>query len=183
MIDRMIGAARLDPRVYEELEADPSATRQATVVIIIVALIGGFGSAIDLMMSNTLGDVPGGAIGVIVLQIITALIGWSIWALITYVVGTAIFNGTADWGELLRALGFAQTPGVLNFFAFIPWLGILVSALVGFWQLLAGLIGVRQALDFSTRNAVLTVLIGWIIQFVLRIFITTGSAGIFGLFG
>lgn len=185
MIDRLIGAARLDPRVYEEVEADTSATLQAAIIVIIVALLGGFGSAIDLMISgaDTLLDVPGGPVGVVVVQIIVALIAWGVWALITYVVGTAIFDGTADWGELLRALGFAQVPGTLNFFTFIPCLGGLVFALAWLWQLLAGLIGIRQALDLSTSKAILTVLIGWVVKLVLQIFVTTGSAGLFGVFG
>jgi hypothetical protein len=185
MIDRMIGAARLNPRIYEEVEADTSATFQAAIVVIIVALFAGVGSAIGLIIfdTNALFDVPGGPIGVVVARIIAALVGWGVWALITYIVGTAVFDGTADWGELLRALGFAQTPGILSFFSFIPCLAGAISALVGLWTLLASLIGVRQALDFSTRKAVLTVLIGWLIYFVLNIFFTTGSAGIFGLFG
>lgn len=185
MIDRMVRAARLDPRVYEEVEADTSATFQAALVVAIIALFGGFGSAVSLIMfdTETLFEVPGGPIGVIILQIIVALIGWGIWALITYVVGTAIFDGTANWSELLRVLGFAQTPGLLNLFSFIPLLGLLISAFVGLWQLLAGLIGVRQALDFSTSNAALTILIGWIIWFLLRIFVTVGGAGLFGVLG
>lgn len=184
MLDRMIGAARLNPRVFEEVEADASATGQAAIVVIIVALCGGIGSAIGLLIfdAGTLLDVPGGPIGVIVARVITALIAWAAWALVTYIVGTAIFEGTADWGQLLRALGFAQTPGILNIVSFIPCLGALVSALAGLWVLVASLIGVRQALDFSTSKAVLTVLIGWIIYFVLNIFVTTGSAGLFGLF-
>lgn len=185
MINRMIGAARLNPRVYEEVEADTSATLQAALVVTIVALFAGIGSAIGAIMfnANALFDVPGGPIGVVVVRIVVALVGWGVWALITYVVGTAIFEGTADWGELLRALGFAQTPGILSIFSFIPCLGAIIGAIVSLWVLLASLIGVRQALDFSTSKAVQTVLIGWLINFVLNIFVTTGSAGLFGLFG
>ncbi len=158
---------------------------QAAIVVIIVALLAGLGSAIGLIIfeADTLFDVPGGPLGVIVVRVITALVGWAVWALITYVVGTTVFEGTADWGELLRVLGFAQTPGILNFLSFIPCVGALIAALAGLWQLAASLIGVRQALDFSTSKAVLTVLIGWVIYVVLNIFVTTGSAGVFGLFG
>lgn len=185
MIDRMIGAARLNPKVYEEVEADTSATFQAAMVVTIAALFAGVGSAIGFIIfdANTLINVPGGPVGIIVARILIALIGWGVWALITYIVGTAIFEGTADWGELLRALGFAQTPSLLNFLSFIPCLGGFISALVALWVLLASLIGVRQALDFSTGKAVLTVLIGWVIYIVLNIFVTTGTAGILGLFG
>ena len=38
MIKRMMGAAKLDTAVYEEVEADSSATRQAMAVVVLVAL-------------------------------------------------------------------------------------------------------------------------------------------------
>lgn len=183
MIDRMIGASRLNPRVYEELEADTAATMQAALVVVLVGLLAGLGTALGLVLfdPDVLAGIPGGAIGIILIQVISALIGWGVWALITYVVGTAIFEGTADWSELLRTLGFAQSPGVLNFLSFIPILGGLIAALVWLWQLFAGLIGVRQALDFSTRDAVLTILVGWIIRVVLNVFVTFGSASLGGI--
>ncbi len=204
MIDRMIGAARLNPKVYEEVEADTSATSQAALVVILVGVLGGLGSAVGLILfrADVLSTLPGGSlVGSIVVvlgQILTALLGWGVWALVTYVVGTSIFEGTADWGELLRALGFAQSPGILGVLKFmtyaepsglfgllacIRFLGLLIGALVGLWMLLASLIGVRQALDFSTRKAVLTILIGWTIRIVLDVFVTFGNAGLFGLFG
>ena len=44
MIRRMIGAARLKSEIYEEVEADKSATRQAMLVVVIVALATGIGN-------------------------------------------------------------------------------------------------------------------------------------------
>jgi hypothetical protein len=44
----------------------------------------------------------------------------------------------------------------------IPLLGGLVHAAVGIWMLVAGIIAIRQALDFSTGRAILTAIIGWI---------------------
>jgi hypothetical protein len=37
-----------------------------------------------------------------------------------------------------------------------------VHAAVGIWMLVAGIIAIRQALDFSTGRAILTAIIGWI---------------------
>ena len=42
--DRMIGAARLEVRTYEEVEADTSATSQAIGVVLLSSLAGGIGS-------------------------------------------------------------------------------------------------------------------------------------------
>ena len=80
MIKRMIGAAKLDKAIYENVEADTSATRQALMVVVLVALatgIGAFGS--------------GGPLGLVVG--IAAGIGlWALWAWITYFVGTTILK-------------------------------------------------------------------------------------------
>jgi hypothetical protein len=150
MTDRMKGAAMLDIPTYEEVEADASATTQAAGVVAIVAVcsaIGGWNAGI--------GAILGGLIG--------AILGWLVWAGITYVIGDKLFGGTATWGELLRTLGFAQSPGVLYILAFIPLLGGAVRLAVGIWILIAGIIAIRQALDFSTGKAVLTAVIGWVI--------------------
>lgn len=145
----MIGAARLDVNTYEEVEADQSATGQAALVVAIVAIASAIGS---------LGDGGSG----IIAGVLTAVVGWLLWAGITYVIGDKLFGGTATWGELLRTLGFAQSPGVLLILGIIPLLGGLVHVAVAIWMLVAGIIAIRQALDFSTGKAILTAIIGWI---------------------
>ena len=44
MVDRMIRASRLDVHIFEEVEADTSATRQALSVVVLVALATGMAS-------------------------------------------------------------------------------------------------------------------------------------------
>jgi hypothetical protein len=155
IIDRMRGAATLDIATYEEVEADTSATGQAAIVVIISAIA----SAIGAMG-------PGGPSVVGVL--IGSLISWLLWAGITYVIGDKIFGGTATWGELLRTLGFAQSPRILLVLGIIPVFGYLVWFAVAAWVLVAGIIAIRQALDFSTQKALLTALIGWAIVYVAQ---------------
>ena len=154
MIKRMIGAAKLDVAIYEEVEADTSATRQAMVVVVLVALATGIG---------TLGS--GGPVGLVV-GIVPGLGLWGLWAWITYFVGTTLLKTAeteANWGQLARTLAFAQSPGVLKVFGFIPVLGPLVFAIASIWQLVAMVIAIRQALDYtSTWRAVGVAVIGFI---------------------
>jgi len=154
MIKRMIGAAKLDTTIYEEVEADKSATQQALAVVVLVALATGIG---------TFGS--GGPVGLVVG--IAAGIGlWALWAWITHFVGTSILKATeteANWGQLARTLGFAQSPGVLKVFGFIPVLGPVVFVLASIWQLVAMVIAIRQALDYtSTWRAVGVAVVGFI---------------------
>jgi hypothetical protein len=51
---------------------------------------------------------------------------------------------------------------VLVILAFLPILGGLIRVVVAIWMLIAGIIAIRQALDFSTGKAVATALLGWL---------------------
>ena len=98
----MIGAAKLRRETYEEVEADRSATLQALSVVILVALATGIGSL-------GLGGLSGLTRGILV-----GIVGWAFLAWVTYFVGTTIFRTPqtqADWGQLARTLGYAQSPG------------------------------------------------------------------------
>jgi hypothetical protein len=111
LTDRMIRAARLETSVYEEVEADPAATQQALWVVIIAAAAEGIGIAIRAAMQGRAGGV---IIVGLILGIISALIGWIVWSYVTYFIGTRLFRGTATPGEMLRTIGFAQSPRVLD---------------------------------------------------------------------
>jgi len=120
----------------------------------------------------------GGGLGAMLGGLIAALVGWVLWAGVTYLIGDKVFGGTATWGELLRTLGFAQSPGVLYILAFIPLLGWVVRFGVAVWVLVAGVIAIRQALDFSTGKAVLTAVLGWVAMVILGVLV----GGLFGGF-
>ena len=106
LVDRMVRAAKLDPALYEEVEADTGATGQAMTVVVLSALAAGVGAW----------GGEGGT-GAVVGTIILALAGWFIWAGLTYILGTKLFPGprtTSNLGELLRTIGFASAPGMLR---------------------------------------------------------------------
>ena len=161
MTERMIGAARLDVATYEEVEADTSATGQAMAVVALSSLAAGLGNILNGGVTGVIGGV------------IAALISWAIWAGLTYIIGTKLLpepQTKADFGQLLRCLGFASAPGVLLVFVIIPLLGTLVAIIVAFWTLATMVVAVRQALDYkSTARAVGVCVIGWFVAVAIRI--------------
>lgn len=161
IVDRMRGAAMLDVATYEEVEADNEATGQAAVVVVIVAIC------------SAIGAVWRGGPSIIAAPI-AAVLGWLLWSAVTYLIGDKVLGGTATWGELLRTIGFAQSPGVLMIFGIIPVLGGVVRAVVAIWLLIAGVIAIRQALDFSTGKAIVTALLGWLAVVFLTFLTGTG---------
>jgi hypothetical protein len=162
LTDQMVRAARLDVNLYEEVEADTTQTQNALIVVIISALASAIAAAIGA--SNNVGG-PGPIVGLIG-GLIAAVVGWVIGAGCIYFVGTRLFGGVATWGEVMRTLGFAQTPGILNIFAFIPFLGGLIGIVATIWVIVANVIAIRQALDVSTGKAIVAGIIGGIIAFI-----------------
>ena len=91
--NRIIRAARLDVALYEEVEADKSALGQAMGVVVLSSVAAGIGS-------TSKAGLLGMLIGVVV-----SLVGWYIWAYLTYFIGTKLLpepQTKADHGELLR---------------------------------------------------------------------------------
>jgi hypothetical protein len=178
MFNRVTRAAMLDVNLYEEVEADTSLNQEALIVVILVSILSGIGGFLQGVFS---GDI-GAALLALVVGVVLGVVSYYIWAYVTYFVGTNLFGGTADAGELLRVLGYASGPRVLGVLGFIPCVGGLAGAVGAIWALVAGVIAVREALDFDTTKAVLTVIIGWVIVFAISIVVGLvfgiGAAGL-----
>lgn len=160
-LDRMKGAAFLDVDTYEEVEADKTSTPEAGGVVALVAVATAIGAV----------GAGGASATIIAGALISAVVGWLLWAGITYIIGDKMLGGTATWGELLRTLGFAQSPGILLVFAAVPGLHVIVSLLVGVWQLVTCVIAIRQALDFGTGKAILTAITSVIVIAITKLVI------------
>jgi hypothetical protein len=163
ILNRVIRAALLDVAFFNEVESDTSLNTEALLVVIIVSIAGGIGAFIGTLFTGKIGA----AVLALFVSIILGVVNYYIWAYVTYFVGTNLFEGTADTGELLRVLGYASGPRLLSVFSFVPCLGAIIGFAVAIWALVAGFIGVREALDLDTGKTLVTVIIGWIIIFII----------------
>mgnify|MGYP001077808396 CR=1 FL=1 len=181
LISRMIRAAKLEVNLYEEVEADTTANGQALRAVVLVSLATGIGTGIaGLSNMGGLWFIWGLFIG-----LIGSILGWLAWSFITYFIGTTIFKGpetSATWGELLRTIGFSNSPGVLRLLSFIPFLGGIIVFVASVWSLIAGVIAVRQALDFSTGRAIGTCIVGWLVYMLILFLVSTFLLGVGPLF-
>ena len=159
-VDRIIRACKLDVSLYEEVEADTSATFQAALVVVLSSLAAGVG-ALHLGASN------------FIMAPLLSLVSWYIWAYIIYFIGAKLFpepSTKADHGELLRTIGFSSAPGLIRVFGFTPELMSITFIGSGIWMLVAMIIAVRQALDYqSTWRAIGVVVIGFLIQAIFLV--------------
>ncbi len=144
MLQRMLSAAMLNPAVYADVEHDRGATIQALLVVVLVSIAGGVGG----LLSGDVDIVRG-----LIFGVIRGVLSWAMWALAALLIGTTILKTPqteADWGQVARGTGFAQTPGLLNVLVFIPIVGGIVGFLVFIWQLAGMLFAIRESLDYSS---------------------------------
>jgi hypothetical protein len=174
MVDRMMRAVRADVAFYEEAESNPSLTQEAYTIVGIIAVINAVVALIGGVMA---GDMGAALLGAIV-SAVAVFVGYLIWSYLTYFIGTRVFNGTADVGELQRTLAYAMTPQILSgLLGLIPLVGACVGIIPALWSLYLGVVAVRQALDFDTGKAVLTTGAAWIVQFVIFFLVTSVLVG------
>jgi len=161
---RVTGAMRLDPAVYEEVEADRGALPQALLVVLLASAAAGIGAP---------GELSARGIGI---RAVVALVSWLGWAAIVLQLGGGPLRTAetrVDLTQLLRTLGFAAAPGLIQVAgAFRPLAGP-AQAIAWIWMFAAMVMAVRQALDFTrTERALLVCLAG-----------ITGALGIAMLLG
>ena len=179
-VERVIGAAKLDAQTYEEVEADKGAIGQALGVVVLSSIAGGIGAAAGQ------GEATGTAMVILaVVYTIIDLIGWFIWAFLTFLIGTKLMpepQTQSDMGELLRTTGFSAAPGMLKVLGVIPFVGVVVRIVVYVWMLAAFVVAVRQALDYqSTGRAVVVCLIGWVVQLIFVLVVAVALIAMVGI--
>jgi hypothetical protein len=161
-VQRLVGAAALDPAIYEDVEADTGATAQAFAVVLLSSIAGGIGVR----------GLSGGPVNIAFFSMV-ALLAWIAWALVTYAIGAFLLpepQTDVELGQLMRTIGFASTPGLLRILGAIPPLAWPVIAATSIWMLLAMVVAVRQACDFtSTARAVAVCLGGWVLAMAVAI--------------
>lgn len=148
ILRRMLRAALLEPALYEEVEADRGATRQACLVVVLSAVAAGIGGLERHGVLAILGYT------------LAASVGWLIWAYVAFWIGTRLLPGPethADPGQLARTLGFSSAPGILRVFALVSPIASAVFLVSTLWMLVAMVVGVRHALDYSSNWRALAV--------------------------
>jgi len=162
-VRRLTGAAMLDPGTYEEIEADRGATIQAIGVVVLASLAAGVGAR------GAAGARP--VLAFFALGTFVSLALWAAFAALTHQIGSRLLpvpETRVDAGQLLRTLGFAAAPGLFQIFAVFSGWTIPIFSLAIAWTLVASVVAVRQALDYSsTRRAVAVCALAWLLALLI----------------
>ena len=175
---RMWRASLLHADTYEEVEADRGAIGQAFAIVLMASGAGALGTWIRVATGNPL---PENALPLpihLALIVLEPLTVWLLSSAFTYMVGATFLRGPeteTDYAEVLRTTGFAFSPGLLLFFVWLPpmELGLAMWTLARLWILVAAVVAVRQALDFTTIRAIGTfgaaALLMWLVLWGLSV--------------
>ena len=176
MIDRIIRAIRLDPTLYRTVADDDQYTGEGIIIILAVAALSALGAAIGAAVGD------GRPVLTFIVQLANTLVmGWLLWAVIAYFIGTAL-GGRSGITEMARTLAYANAPGLLGLFAPTPCIGpfLLLAAFV--LTIAAGVIAIRESMEFETTKAVVTAILGFGAFIVVRVVIglLMGGLGVLG---
>lgn len=158
-------AAIFDRRSFDGWLFDASATADAALVVLGVAVTIAVATLVRLSVGlSGLSLVLGSAI--------ESLASWVLLGAATWFAGTRLFEGVGDWQTVIRMIGLAYLPNLLQV---LP--GVVPGLLGYLWYLAAATVGTSVALSQSTRNAGLSVLTGAALLFVLDLVFRTAFSG------
>jgi hypothetical protein len=166
IIDRALGVLQLNDSTYEEIEHDTAATTQAAIVVAVTAIAGAIGG-----LSEGAGGFFSGLIG--------AFIGWAVGAAAVYFVGTRILPSTeteADFGQVLRLIGFASVINVVNILGIFGDAGRAIAGIISLYGIVLFVKAIKHSLEMSTGRAIATAIGAFIAVFIVIAII----AAIFG---
>ncbi|MCL4505866.1 MAG: YIP1 family protein [Chloroflexi bacterium] len=153
-MNRLTGIVTFKAPVYREVAEDTTATQSAALIVIVVAVIVGI---VNGVLSRSF-------IGTLLVVVITQLIGWGLGSWVLAFVAKQFFQGDTNTSEMLRVTGYTS---VFRIIGVIPFLGIVGAIL----QIVANIIGIREAAGFDTTKAILTAIISGIIVFIVTLII------------
>ena len=177
-MNRILGVLMLKASTYREIADDPNAMRPALLIASIVGLVLGIVSGItrynpsvpeQLLPLNLSAVVVYAIVGVLF-----ALLAWFVGGWVLALVARW-FGGKTNTREMLRVTGYVELYsliGLLSLLALLVPMLTLVTTLVMFvasvLRLLGYIVGIREAGEFSTGNAIITALFATVVVFLIR---------------
>jgi hypothetical protein len=183
LMNRIMGAYMFRKEVYAEVEKDESFTSTAWMLIAVFSFLSQLGSQTGVLAAR-------GVVGWILAAIVGtafAVIGFAISAFVISWVGKTFFQADVNFGEVVRVLGLASVWQVVGFVGilsiFSAGLVCILSPLLivaAILSLAAWLIAVKEALDLDWTKTIITVIIGFIVNWII-LAIASIILGILGL--
>ena len=155
LVSRLTGIATFKAPVYKQTAEDTTATTPALLIVVVVAVLVGIIGG--LFSGNLIFSLASAVIG--------QLIGWLLGSWLLAFIAKTFFQGQTNTSEMLRVTGHTA---IFQILGVIPVIGIIGGIL----QAIANVLGVREAAGFDTTKAILTVVIEFIVVFLVTLVIS-----------
>ncbi len=180
-----MGALTFKTGIYDEAKKDVGFTTSAWIIVAVTALLSALGSTAVFGREGRMYAWLFGAIG----STIFSIIGFALACFVVVWVAKSVFNATATFDEVVRALGLARIWHIVGFLGIValisPALGC-VAGIFGFAAAVAGfiawLIAVKEALTLEWPQTFGVAIIAWVVTAVVTL-IAGVILGTFGLVG
>lgn len=156
MVSRAGRAAIFDRKAFSEAFFDDDAAADAAIIVASVGLITYLGRL------TWIGRLDAVSVGGVLESLIAGVISWLILAFATWFVASRLFQGGGRPQTMMALQGLAALPLVLEVF------GGLIAGAGLIWYLLVVVLATREATDLGTRNAAVSVLIGFAVAAIFR---------------
>ena len=152
-------SSTLNSNFYDEIHSHKDWSKYSLTIVVVVAICTGIGT---LQVTEPES---------ITKEIVFSLFGWFLWGLIIYVIGVKFFKYESTLNDLLRYLGFAYSPGIVNILGLVPKLDYLIILISFLWIIFTFIYAITKSLKCTPPMAILIVLIGVIPYVIIRFFI------------
>ena len=102
-------------------------------------------------------------------QIVSSIFGWFFLSFLIFIIGTKIFKYKSDYKTILRTLGLAYSPMLLNILAFSPYFGDFVIIISSIWLFFTTVYAVIHSLESSKLISLLIIILA-LIPYITIIF-------------
>ena len=174
MLDRIMGVITLKAPIYRQIADDKNDTMNAAIIVVVARLVSGFFSG--LVSVDSTGGASANIVAAVITAILTVIVGLIAWVISAWVLAfvAKALGGKTDTSEMLRVTGYVEVfslVGVLSVLGLITPALLCVVGIIGFiaaiLRLIGYVIGVREAAEFSTTNAIITAVIAAVVNFII----------------
>lgn len=162
----MLKAARLDRETFLLLKQNEKANTEALGVVALTGVCYGLGFSI-FTGAGLSGALLGATVGALA-GILVAIV----WVSLTFLIGTKLFGGEADYWGLARPFFFSWSPGVLFLLTSvpIPLFSRVASGVATGWIIIASVVAVKNSTGLDNQRSLLT--------FILTFFLMATAYGL-----
>ncbi len=154
---RVVNAALLNRRTFQDIQEDPAGTAQVYVLVGAAAVAAAIGTM----------DHPTLAIQ----NAFLTVAGWLIYSHVAWFMRSYIFDtvhAEVSRPNMMRVVGIAYGAGLFRAFGIVPGVGDLVFALATIWIVVTIAVGLRSTLAFENYGPVAGIIaIGILLNFTL----------------